>query len=136
MTDRYEWHRNAMRGVLADDELVYTEEPQCGWYKRTLVKGGPQVPARIWIERELDPMQPEAPAIDVIKCEIGNRMVDPVREWTWLCQRPISQSEYNYLRHLMDYAAQHDPQEPLANPRKPMDWTKMRPPVFKKEDER
>ncbi len=125
----YAWHANALRGVYGD-EIVTTEEPQPGWFKRRLVKGGVFVPARIWIDGETDPDTGELLSDERLRCEVNGRSADPHEEWQWLAGAPISEAEFRYLTAVAAHAGWHQPDQPQANPRRPIDWMTVRPPHF------
>ena len=125
----YAWHRNAMKGVLADD-FASNDEPQCGFFKRRLVKGGPFVPARIWLDQWIDEDTGELMADEVLLCEVNGEFGDPHEQWTWLCAMPISEAEFNYLEAVRRHVGWHEPEQPQANPRQPIDWLKVNPPQF------
>ena len=127
----YAWHSNALRGALADD-MPTTEEPQCGWFKRRLVRGGPFVPARIWMYQPVDPETGDLVGDEVLQCEIGGRFADPEVQFPWLARHPISEQEFNYLTALADWTAENAPKEPIANPGQPIDWLTVPTPTFER----
>jgi hypothetical protein len=90
----HDWHRRAVAG-----EAVATHDglPHAGWYKRKLVKGGPWVPVRIYVERETCPETGDLTAPERLAMEVeGIRSDrDPADDFTWLT--PISRSEYDWL---------------------------------------
>ena len=90
----YAWHRAALAG---ENPPTHDGFPECGWFKARLVKGGPFVAARIWLEREIDPMTGELAAPEEYRCEIDGMPRDPDRAWTYLT--PISREEYDRLLH-------------------------------------
>lgn len=122
----YAWHTAA----LAGDEPVTTDEPQAGWFKRRLVKGGPFVPARIWLEQPVDLGSGELIDDERLLCEVNGAMDDAAEQWPWLCGNPISRAEFDYLTASLAWSAQHAPDEPRANPRQPIDWLKVPAPTF------
>lgn len=86
------------RGALADPTL--TREPgipECGYYKRRLIKGGPWVIARIWCERDIDPVTGELAGPERLLCEVDGTYADPVDQWTYLT--PITRAEYDAILH-------------------------------------
>lgn len=105
------------RAALAGERPAITGEPQCGFFKRRLVKGGPWVPVHIWIERELDDAG-ELLSDEQIMCSVDGRIADVEAHWSYACAKPISEAEFDYLARLSTYAKARDPREPLANPRK------------------
>ena len=115
--DLYGWWMVALGG--GDPET--THEPQCGWFKRRLVKGGPWVPARIWMDQPIDPDTGELCGDETLQCEVAGRWADPEDAWTWLCANPITEQEFRYLTALAEHCARHEPSHPSANPRQPID---------------
>ena len=68
-----------------------------GWFKVRMVRGGPFVPARIWIEREICPLTGELACDERILCEINGARRDALREWVWLSKNPISKAAFDEL---------------------------------------
>jgi hypothetical protein len=129
----YAWHTNAMLGILADEPQAFNEDPECGWFKRSMVKGGPFVPARIWMEQPVD----EAGDLigdEVLRCEVHGKPRDPHEEWSWLCGNPISKQDFDYLTATMAWAKDNAPDEPMANPYQKIDWQKVPVPTFGKKE--
>lgn len=114
--DLYGWWMVALGG--GDPET--THEVQCGWFKRRLVKGGPWVPARIWMDQPVDELG-ELCGDETLQCEVAGRWADPEDAWTWLCANPISEQEFKYLTALAEHCERHEPDHPAANPRKAID---------------
>lgn len=86
----YAWHRDAMAGK----NPPITHEPHCGWFRRKLIKGGPFVPCRIFLEQPVDPETGELLGDEVMRCEVAGKRRPPDEEWTWLADKPISREEY------------------------------------------
>jgi DNA polymerase-1 len=101
------------------------EDPQCGFYRRRLVRGGPWVVARIWREPEVDFMTGKPTGLDVLQCELGGERRDPVIEWLKLCSHPIEEAEFRYRAATADWAKKHAPHEPEAKPSEKIDWNKV-----------
>lgn len=116
----YAWHTNALLGVLGDDHPT-TEEPQCGFYKRRLVKGGVFAPARIWMYQPIDE-NGDLVGDEVMQCEVDGKFAEPDDQWIWLCQHPITEAEFKHLTALREWAQKHAPTEAYADPTKPVDW--------------
>lgn len=131
----YRWHANALLGAMGEDVEVHPDQPECGWFKRKLVKGGVFVPARIWIDADVDIGTGELLDPETMLCEVDGVRRDPLEEWQWLCGEPISEAEFNYLTALHVHAQEHEPHHPAANPRKPVDWLTAPLPTFSKGDE-
>jgi hypothetical protein len=125
----YRWHTEMMLGWRGDPDAI-TEEAQCGWYKTRLVKGGPFVPARIYLEQHVDATTGELLQDEVMHCEIGGRAADVEEKWLHLAHEPITEDEFEYLTAVAMHAAWHDPSQPQAKPRKPVDFSTARAPKF------
>ena len=107
--------------AIAGGDPETTEAPECGWFKRKLVKHGPFVPAKIWLVQDIDD-DGELTAPEFLQCEINGAFADPKDAWLWLCGNPISEAEFNYMEARRQYAVFHATHEPAANPRQPVDW--------------
>lgn len=129
--------------------MVDLNDPQPGYYKRRLAKGGVEVPARIWWEwgdretcaacgglmgnihvgpcRECDGEGTVLMSDDILRCTINGEDRDPFEEWSWLAGHPITEAEYKYLMADAEHAREYRPDDPKANPRKPVDLDKMKP---------
>lgn len=121
----YQWWRDALSGLKPQ----ITDQPHPGFYRRKLVKGGPFVPVRVWMEGPRDESG-ELLDDEVMKCEVDGREVDAADQWLWICSYPIPEREYTYMIGLSKYAKKHDKREPLANPRKPINPLTFRLPEF------
>jgi hypothetical protein len=129
----YRWHTLRLNsGSLADEAAPFVNDPQCGWYKTMLVKGGPFVPVAIFIERDVAPDTGELLSDEILRAEVNGMSVDPEGAWLWCWETPISESEYLYMRAVTRHVAEHAPHEPEANPKKKIDWLSVRPPTFNK----
>lgn len=116
----YDWHTRALAGL----NPVITQEPQCGWFKRKLVKGGVFVPARIWMVQPVDPETGELVADEILQAEVNGAFADPEDCWSWVCGNPISEAEFRYLTARIEHAVRHEPEDPFADARKPVDLNK------------
>lgn len=88
----YAWHARA----LSDPATPRHEgDPQCGWFRVRLVKGGPYVPVEIRVEREIDDAGELAGPERLIALVDGERR-NPGPIWTHLT--PISRAEFLSLR--------------------------------------
>lgn len=128
----YAWHTNALLGVLAEEPQAFNEDAECGWFKRRLVKDGPFVPARIWMYQPTDEAG-DLVGDEVLQCEVNGQFADPQQQWSWLCGNPITEQEFNYLTAILKWSAENAPHEPMANPRKAIDWTKVPTPTFERK---
>lgn len=125
------WHTQALndKALHLDIEAEF-ETPHCGWFQTRVVRGGPWVPARIWIEQELCPDTGELLSDEVMRCEIAGQLRDPYESWHYLFREPIDEPTYRYLLARGEYARTWAPDEPSANPYKAMDWLKIPTPTF------
>lgn len=113
----YAWHTAALRGL----QPVIDNTPQCGWFKRKLVKGGVFVPARIWMFQDIDPETGELLSDELLQCEVNGAYADPEDAWSWISSNPITEQEFRYLSARIDFALRHEPDDPFAAPTKPID---------------
>lgn len=89
----YAHHSAAVRGEVPP---VHDGMPECGWYKRRIVKGGPWVPVRIFVERDIDPETGELLGPERLVADVDGKRDDyPARHWTHLA--PITRAEYDAL---------------------------------------
>ena len=97
------------RSVSGERVPRFEDEPQPGYYKCRMTKGGPFVPVEIWIEQETDPDTGELVADERLCAIVNAQLRDPLRIWTYC--RPISAEEYDALTgahaSLPDMAATH-----------------------------
>jgi hypothetical protein len=127
----YDWHSKRISArSLADEAAPFVDDPQCGWYKRRLVKGGPFVPARIWIERFIDPETGELLSDEEMCCEVNGIAASAEEQWQWLWENPISEAEFRYMTALAYHVSFYEPDAAEANPKAPIDWAKIKPPSF------
>lgn len=108
LSDLYSWHREAIVARETGARLkVFEGQPEAGWFKCRIVKGGPWVPAMIWWDQDLDE-QGDLASPEALLCTVGTKRRDPYREWTYLAGRPISEAEYLALldAHKTDPAMQ------------------------------
>lgn len=112
--DPYAWHRQAIAGRGQREPIA--DEAQCGWFKRKLVKGGPFVPARIWLVQDVGE-DGELLDDELLQCEVNGQYADPVDQWSYLCGQPITEAEFQYMEATRIWAEQHAPEHPQAKPR-------------------
>lgn len=124
--DALAWHRSALAGL----KPPIHGEPECGWFQRKLVRGGPFVGARIWLHQVVDPDTGELLEDERFLCVVDGQMRDAVDQWTYLAGNPVSEAQYRYLVSLSRYAKAHDPVEPLADPKKKIDRMTFPLPLF------
>lgn len=94
----YRWWR---RSVSGERVPRFEDEPQCGYYKRRMVRGGPFVAVAIWLEQPIDPLTGELTAPEELRAIANGRPVDPMHVWAYA--RPISPAEYDALTGVRDH---------------------------------
>ena len=126
----FAWYSNALKGVYGDEIHINPDEPQCGWFKRRMLRGGVYVPARVWLFSPTDPDTGELVGDEVLQCEVDGQIADPYDQWSYLAGSPITEAEFRYLTALRQHAEIHEPDLPHADPRKPVDWLTAPIPAF------
>lgn len=119
------WWRAALAG---EKPAMHDSTPQCGFYRRKLIKGGPYVAARIVLIQVVDDETGELTEPERFFCEVDGRPADAHDQWTWLCGEPIAEDDYWLMRRRAVWAGQHAPDHPIANPTKAVDWSSARIP--------
>lgn len=99
------------------------DRPEPGYWRMTLVKGGPLVPAKIaWVQTLHEPGDP----FNMMErsgswyAEIAG---EPVH-WSLVWERrgePISRADYDFMLDTQRWAQEHDPTNPRAAPRQKVD---------------
>ncbi len=120
------WYIQVMEGK----NPPITHEPQCGWFKRKLVKGGPWVPVSIFLISPTDE-DGNLDGPEEMRCYVNGKAADPGEQWTYVADRPITLQEFDYLVDLAGWAKKNDDREPLANPTKKINHLETPIPVFK-----
>ncbi len=118
------WERS-----LAGEKPQIFGTPEAGYYKRRLVKGGPFVPCRVWIEQQIGECG-ELVSEPAYRCEVNGREVEAFEAWTWFCITPISEAEFRYMSDLAAWTKQHSPGEAAANPGREIDYLNHPVPEF------
>jgi len=119
----YAWWRETLENPDARRPLP--QDPQVGFFKRKLVKGGVFVPARIWMVQEIDRETGELLSDELLQCEVNGAYADPEEAWSWICANPISEAEFRYLTARISYAQRNEPNDAFADPRKAIDMNKL-----------
>lgn len=110
--------------------------PTPGLYKMRLLKRdklgnrGPWVPVKIEFRPPKDPVTGElldrSPSFHAL---LGDEEVPIEKVWPWCAGEPIGEAEYEWRIALKQWATNHAPAEPEANPNKTVDLRQM-PPLF------
>jgi hypothetical protein len=112
----YGWWRSA---VARMPETV-PDVPQCGFFKRRMVRGGIYVPCKIWIVQDIGP---DGELLDDVTmlAEVNGDPADPEDIWSYVAGEPISEAEFKYLTARGEWAVRYAPNDPAANPRERID---------------
>lgn len=118
------------------------DTPVAGHYVTRLVKGGPRVPVRIWFGRAVIDGEMQDRGLDW-RVQIGERTDQfekdeetgyrcriplPVSKvWPHCGRWPISPTEYLHLMKVKQWAEEHAPEHPAANPYLPIDLKQLEP---------
>lgn len=113
------------------------ERPETGYFVTRLVRGGPEVPARIWRpcactvnggdDQQCHDWRDTCDRYPHLQGEIDGTYADLWRVWTG--GRRTTESHWRYMTDVARWAETHAPQDPTANPKQPIDLGAM-PPVF------
>lgn len=107
---------------------LHVDTPTAGFYAMRLVRNGPLVPVRIWYGPPHDPVTgEELDRSHRYQAELGGKPTDVDRVWPWCAKHPIDEAEYRYMLGVSQWAAEHAPKEPEAQPRQPVDLGTMKP---------
>lgn len=123
ITDTSDIHRRLLSGERISLDI---NAPQPGYYQRRLVKGGPMVPAKIWLEEDVDEVG-DLMADQRLLCLVDGQPCDAVDQWTWLAGRPISREDYEFMVADSTWCKSYAPHEPKANPTKPINIRETKP---------
>lgn len=128
--DAFAWHTAAvieyqkkLKSPSYKITLQAPDTPQCGWYKRRLVKGGPWVPARVWREQAIDFETDKPGNKDHLYCTVGDVRKNAVDQWGWLLNCPITKEDFDFMvEHrawVKTYGAAGEPEKAED---KPINW--------------
>lgn len=112
-------------------EPVRIDIPIAGLYQTRLIRGGPWVAVRIWwgfpAELSEDETVDRRPAWNA---ERDGKPVGIDQVWPNCSDKKILEPEYRFLLARADHASRYDPDSPFADPRRPVDLMKAKPPTF------
>jgi hypothetical protein len=109
------------------------DQPREGHFRTRLVRGGLYVGVRFYYDGD-----------GYLRVEVDGRThrierqdgepdrvvpLDPLEVWPWCCGQEITEKEFRFLARRREWAHEHAPDHPAANPREPIDLTKL-PPRF------
>lgn len=101
---------------------INPDEPVAGFYRMRLRSGGVYVGVRIWHGLPLDPYTSDE--MDRAPCwnaQINGEWASIMDVWPRCAGDPISAQEYAFLQSQRDWAVQHAPDSPVADPTKRVD---------------
>jgi len=131
-SELYRWHTEALAGW----KPAYNgEEPQCGWYRAKLTKGGVWVPACIWMDQHVDMITGELLQDETLRCTVYHKERDPYEQWVWLLSNPASEQWYCDRMAELDWARKHAPDTPDGRPDVAVNWLTAPLPSFSKEED-
>lgn len=99
-TTRAEQYDFWQRSVAGERVPRIEDEPQCGFFKRRYVRGGPFVPVEIWLEQQIDPETGELTADEELRAVCNGERCNPLTVWPYC--RPIPLEEYDALTGARD----------------------------------
>ena len=120
--------------MAGNNPPMHDGDPQCGWYRSRLIKGGPPVPVAIWMHQPVDD-DGELTDQEALKCTVLGKERDPFELWTWVCGDPISKNEYHFILDSIHWAKKNEPHTPEANPHLTVNWATLAPHTFTKEQD-
>lgn len=98
------------------------DQPEPGFYRRKLVKGGPFVGVAIFYACPMDPESGEPMQRSRhLLCQVNGEWSDPVDQWSWVAGSRVTQAEYEYLLADAAHAMEFRPAAARANPRRAID---------------
>ena len=129
-----DWHTKALMDKALHIPLeVDYDDPQPGWYLCRLIRGGPFVPCRIYLEQDIDEETDELLGDETLKCEVNGRERDVHEQWLWLYNEPITEAAYLHMKAIAEYAKTWSPDEPINRPFQAVNWGDVPTPTFSEE---
>ena len=104
-----------------------TLEPQAGYYKCRLVRGGPWLPAVIWWHTAERGAAGELLGDEGWRCEIDGDARDPYKAWMSVAGRNIAKVEFLRLTKLRAWADKHARNDPYGKPGQAVDLNDAEP---------
>lgn len=107
-------------------------KPEPGFFRMRLVKGGPLVPARIFLPCPIDPefgFPMDRPRHLIAEIDGVIEPAPRAVERIWLSAELIDKATFEFMNADAEWCRTHAPAEPKASPRKAIDARKA-PPVF------
>lgn len=98
--EAFAWWRDTLAGKRPPR---HEDQPEPGFYKTRMVRGGPWVPVAIWLEQTIDPETGELTEPETLAAICNGEPKGPrwlARNWTYL--RPVSAEDYDALTGARD----------------------------------
>lgn len=89
MTDNYAWWKAALAG---EKPGIHEGDPNAGYYKTKLVRGGHWIPVAIWWS--IPKGAEKVPENERLFAKQGQKIVNPFDIWTRVCTKPITSEKY------------------------------------------
>ncbi|MGN7869586.1 hypothetical protein [Paracoccus sp. 22332] len=93
--EAYRWWRETLAGLRP---ARHEDDPQCGFYKTRIVRGGPWVGVAVWLEQSIDPETGDLTEPETLAAICNGQPKRPAwihRNWTYF--RPITSEDYDAL---------------------------------------
>jgi hypothetical protein len=99
------------------------DQPVAGFYRTRLKSGGVHVAVRVWFGPPKDPVTgEELDRSHRWQAEANGSYIDLDRVWPKCADEPIGAQEYAYLLARSEWASEHAPESPQANPHLPVNY--------------
>jgi hypothetical protein len=102
------------------------DRPRAGFFRTRLARGGIYVGVRFWVDTVDRCWRVE---VDGRLTRTDGQPLDPLEVWPWCAGQEITEREFNFLARRRQWAEEHAPDHPAANPEEPVDLSKL-PPRF------
>ena len=90
-----DWWKRSLDG---EKMPIHESDPHVGYFKTRAYSRGPYIPARIWLEQDIELETGELADDEIFKAEIGEKPWDAMEAWIWIAQKPVSLKEYQWLK--------------------------------------
>lgn len=116
----YRWYSAALRRERAPK---VEGEVESGWFKIRLVKDGPWVPVRIWLEQIMDNEGCLA-APEVYRCTVNGQSRKPDQVFFDKNLIPITKAEFDRMVTHIEWCGSNRPLDPVMFPDRPVQISK------------
>lgn len=120
--------REAKRDSVRDFYGDNREKIRAGLYVGRLVKGGPEMPAKVeLIDHEPGDPENKLDTGSIWVAQVGTAEADPLDVMAMHERRPISEGEYAFQMARLTWIQKHAPHEPEASPARHVDLSSLPP---------